>query len=125
MPPSLEDSIAFINDYAPEHLEILTREPFHTLGRIRNAGEILLGPHTPISVANYCLGLNAILPTGSFAKSYSSVSVKDFLKSSGVGYMNAAGFERLKDTTACLADFEDFPAHAMAIRERAALLSDE
>jgi histidinol dehydrogenase len=74
---SLEESIAFVNDYAPEHLEILTNDPFITLNKIKNAGEILLGPHTPIPTANYCLGLNAILPTGGFARSYSSVSVWD------------------------------------------------
>ena len=54
-----------------------------TLQKIRNAGEILLGHYTPIPTANYCLGLNAILPTGGFARSFSSVSVWDFLKRSG------------------------------------------
>jgi len=46
-----------VNDYAPEHLEILTDDPFSTLNRISNAGEILLGPYTPIPTSNYCLGL--------------------------------------------------------------------
>ncbi len=121
---SLEESIDFINDYAPEHLEILVKEPFSILGKIKNAGEILLGPYTPIAIANYCLGLNAILPTGGFAKSYSAVSVFDFLKRSGVGYLTKDGFERLKETTWRLADYEGFPAHAMAVRERDNLLED-
>lgn len=64
---SLDESIQFVNDYAPEHLEVLTSEPFVTLGKLKNAGEILLGHYTPIPTANYCLGLNAILPTGGFA----------------------------------------------------------
>jgi histidinol dehydrogenase len=115
---SLEDSIRFVNDYAPEHLELMTREPFVTLNQIRNAGEILLGALTPIPTANYCLGLNAILPTGGFARSFSSVSVWDFLKRSGVGYLSREGYERLQGATALLADYEGFPAHAMAIRKR-------
>jgi histidinol dehydrogenase len=115
---SLDESIQFVNDYAPEHLEVMTQDPFVTLNRIRNAGEILLGPLTPIPTANYCLGLNAILPTGGFARSFSSVSVQDFLKRSGVGYLSREGYERLQGTTALLADYEDFPAHAMAIRKR-------
>lgn len=115
---SFEQSIAFINDYAPEHLEILVEDPLGVLGRIKNAGEILLGKHTPISIANYCLGLNAILPTGGFAKSYSSVSVFDFLKRAGVGYLTREGFDRLKETTAVMATYEGFAAHAMAVVER-------
>lgn len=119
---SLEQSIQFVNDYAPEHLEILTAEPFITLNKIQNAGEILLGQLTPIPIANYCLGLNAILPTGGFARSFSSVSVHDFLKRSGVGYLSREGYEKLQGITTTLADYEDFPAHAMAIRKRNAII---
>lgn len=119
---SLESSIKFINDYAPEHLELLTVEPFVTLNQIRNAGEILLGAMTPIPTANYCLGLNAILPTGGFARSFSSVSVQDFLKRTGVGYLSREGYSRLQGITATLADYEGFPAHAMAIRKRNEIL---
>ena len=116
---SLEASCDFVNDYAPEHLEILVKDPFLALSRIRNAGEILLGPYTPISISNYCLGLNAILPTGRFARSYSAVTVHDFLKRAGIGYMDERGYDRLSGPTAILADYEGFPSHALAIRERA------
>lgn len=119
---SIEDSIAFVNEYAPEHLELLVREPFVILNRIQNAGEILLGELTPIPTANYALGLNAILPTGGFARTFSSVSVLDFLKRSGVGYLSREGYMRLKESVARLADYEDFPAHALAIRKRNEIL---
>lgn len=119
---TLEESIAFVNDYAPEHLEVLTKDPFIVLNKIKNAGEILLGHMTPIPTANYCLGLNAILPTGGFAKTFSSVSVWDFLKRSGVGYLSPEGYAELQNTTALLADYEGFPAHAMAIRVRNEIL---
>jgi histidinol dehydrogenase len=115
---NLDESIAFVNEYAPEHLEVLTQEPFVTLQKLNNAGEILLGHYTPIPTANYALGLNAILPTGGFARSFSSVSVWDFLKRTGVGYMSREGYSNLQGTVATLADYEDFPAHAMAIRKR-------
>jgi histidinol dehydrogenase len=119
---SLDESIQFVNDYAPEHLEVLTAEPFVTLGKLKNAGEILLGHYTPIPTANYCLGLNAILPTGGFARSFSSVSVWDFLKRTGIGYLSKEGYGRLQGITATLADYEDFPAHALAIRKRNQIL---
>lgn len=119
---SLDESIQFVNDYAPEHLEVLTAEPFVTLGKLKNAGEILLGHYTPIPTANYCLGLNAILPTGGFARSFSSVSVWDFLKRTGIGYLSKEGYGRLQGITATLADYEDFPAHAFAIRKRNQIL---
>lgn len=119
---SLEESIAFINDYAPEHLEVLVKEPFSVVGKIKNAGEILMGAYTPSSMATYAIGVNAVLPTGGFARSYSAVSVFDFLKRSTLAYLTPEGFNRLKETTKTLADYEEFPAHAMAIRERENLL---
>ncbi|MBC7809801.1 MAG: histidinol dehydrogenase [Burkholderiales bacterium] len=122
---SLQESIDFVNEYAPEHLEVLTADPFITLNKIKNAGEILLGHLTPIPTANYCLGLNAILPTGRFARSFSSVSVFDFLKRTGVGYLSREGYERLQGITTTLADYEGFPAHAMAIRKRNEILGIE
>ncbi len=119
---SLEESIQFVNDYAPEHLEVLVKDPFIVLNKIKNAGEILLGELTPIPTANYALGLNAILPTGGFARTFSSVSVWDFLKRTGVGYLSREGYERLQGAVATLADYEDFPAHAFAIRKRNEIL---
>lgn len=115
---SWEESCEFVNEYAPEHLEILCKDPFLALSRIHNAGEILLGPYTPISISNYCLGLNAILPTGRFARSFSAVTVHDFLKRAGIGYLDSRGYDTLSGHTATLADYEGFPSHAMAIRER-------
>ena len=122
---SLQASVDFVNAYAPEHLELLVKEPFVTLNKIKNAGEILLGEMTPIPTANYALGLNAILPTGGFARTFSSVSVFDFLKRSGVGYMSREGYEGLHKTVTRLADYEGFPSHALAIRARNDILGIE
>ncbi|MCH5184895.1 MAG: histidinol dehydrogenase [Oscillospiraceae bacterium] len=115
---SLEESIGFVNEYAPEHMEVMTEKPFDILPRIKNAGEILLGDYTPITLCNFVLGPNAILPTGGFAKTYSSVSVADFLKRSSVGYASKEGFERVREYAGRFADVEGFETHALAVKER-------
>ena len=107
-----------MNDYAPEHLELLVSDPLNLVGKIKNAGEILLGAYTPSSAATYAIGVNAVLPTGGFARSFSAVSVFDFLKRATVAYLTKEGFEGVKKTVKTLAHYEDFPAHALAIEER-------
>ncbi|WP_028988200.1 histidinol dehydrogenase [Thermicanus aegyptius] len=115
---SLEESIQFVNRYAPEHMEILVEDPFSVLPKIKNAGEILLGEYTPITLCNFLLGPNAILPTGGFAKSYSSVSVWDYLKRSSIGYVTQEGFERVRSYAAHFAKVEGFDSHRLAVEER-------
>ncbi len=115
---SLEESIAFVNDYAPEHMEVMTEKPFDVLPEIKNAGEILLGDYTPVTLCNFLLGPNAILPTGGFAKTYSSVSVFDFLKRSSVGYASKEGFERVREYAYRMATVEGFDTHGLAVKER-------
>ena len=115
---SLDEAIAFINEYAPEHLEIQVSEPFAILPRLKNAGEILIGPYTPISAGNYAVGTNAILPTGGFAHTFSCTSVYDFLKRTSVAYVTAEGYPAISEAVQTLADFEGFPAHASAVYKR-------
>ncbi|MBQ3124628.1 MAG: histidinol dehydrogenase [Clostridia bacterium] len=115
---SLEESIDFVNDYAPEHMEVMTEKPFDVLPLIKNAGEILLGEYTPVTLCNFVLGPNAILPTGGFAKTYSSVSVMDFLKRSSVGYASKEGFENVRGHAYRFATVEGFETHALAVKER-------
>jgi histidinol dehydrogenase len=115
---NMREAVDFANEYAPEHLEVQVREPFALLPALKNAGEILIGPHTPYCIGNYSLGTNAILPTGGFAHSYSCTSVYDFLKRTGLAYLTAEGYASLSETTRCLAEFEGFPAHANAVTGR-------
>lgn len=115
---SLDESIDFVNEYAPEHMEVMTKDPFAVLEKIKNAGEILLGDYTPVTLCNFVLGPNAILPTGGFAKTYSSVSVMDFLKRSSVGYASQEGFMRVREHASRIARVEGFDAHALAVEER-------
>ncbi|MEZ4526620.1 MAG: histidinol dehydrogenase [Desulfobacterales bacterium] len=116
--PNLDASLQFVNDFAPEHLEVLVDEPMGVMPEIKNAGEILLGPYTPITTGNFSLGVNAILPTGGFARTFSCVTVFDFLKRSSIGYMTKEGYDSIKDTARKFAEYEGFPAHANAIKLR-------
>ena len=115
---SLEESIAFVNAYAPEHMEVMVRDPFAVLPKIQHAGEILLGEYTPITLCNFLMGPNAILPTGRNARTVSAVSVWDFMKRSSIGYVSQDGFMRIRDYAARFADVEGFETHAKAVRER-------
>ncbi len=119
-PPNMREAVDFVNEYAPEHLEVHVREPFALLPDLKNVGEILIGPYTPTCIGNYCLGTNAILPTGGFAHTFSCTSVFDFLKRTGLGYLTAEGYDHLHETTRILAEFEGFPAHANAVTDRPA-----
>jgi histidinol dehydrogenase len=110
-----EDAIRFANDYAPEHLEILSAEPFAYLGRIEHAGEILLGAHTPTTLGNFVLGPNHVLPTSRAARTRSPLSVLDFMKRSSVGYATAAGYTALAPHARRIAEYEGFDAHANAV----------
>ncbi|WP_182084889.1 histidinol dehydrogenase [Aureimonas sp. ME7] len=114
---SLEDSYRFINDYAPEHLEILSTEPFRHLGRITEAAEILMGPHTPVTLGNFVLGPNAVLPTSRWARTYGPLSVTDFLKRSSIGYVTSAGYPELATHARRLARYEGFSSHENAVSE--------
>jgi histidinol dehydrogenase len=112
---SLEDSYAFVNDYAPEHLELLSTQPFTHLGHITEAAEILMGPYTPVTIANFVLGPNCVLPTSGWARSFGPLSVADFVKRSSVGYATAAAYPELARHAKVLADYEGFSSHANAV----------
>jgi histidinol dehydrogenase len=116
-------AVDFVNEFAPEHLEILAEDLMAVLGRIRNAGEILLGRYTPITLGNYLLGINAVLPTGGNARTHSPLSVFYFMKRISFGQVTVFGYARLAQDAHTLATYEGFDAHARAVSaERARLL---
>jgi histidinol dehydrogenase len=116
---SLAQSIEFVNDYAPEHLQLAVQDPFAVLARIRNAGTILLSQRTTFTFGDFSLGPTNVIPTGGFVKAQSPVSVHDFLKHNSVCYvLDHAGFDALAEGSAAFAEYEGFPAHAMAVRKR-------
>lgn len=114
---SVQESIDFINAYAPEHLEILSTDPFAHLGRITEAAEVLMGPHTPVTIANFVLGPNAVLPTSRWARTYGPLSVTDFLKRSSIGYVTGGAYPEFAAHARRLARYEGFSSHENAVSE--------
>ncbi|MEE9315251.1 MAG: histidinol dehydrogenase [Rhizobiaceae bacterium] len=110
-----EQAYGFINDYAPEHLQILSQNPRQHLDHIRNASEILLGQDTPGSIANYMMGPNCVLPTSGAAKTRSPLGVMNFLKACSIGELTREGFQEMGPKTALFATYEGFDAHANAV----------
>jgi histidinol dehydrogenase len=115
---NLEEGIRFVDEYAPEHLQVATRDPLFVAGQLHNAAEILLGQHTPNVAANYAVGIPNSLPTGGFAKVTSGVTALTFVKRSSVAYLQRAGLAALAPDVLALAEHEGFPGHALALRVR-------
>lgn len=105
----------FINDYAPEHLQVISAQPLAHLAHVRNAAEILLGEFAAGSIANYMMGPNCVLPTSGAARTHSALGVRDFLKTSTIGQMTRGGFDEMAPHTQRFALYEGFDAHANAV----------
>jgi histidinol dehydrogenase len=115
---TLEEAFTIANRVAPEHLEVMVKEPMSWLGAIRNAGAIFLGPYSPEPVGDYLAGPNHILPTGGTARFYSPVTVDTFMKKSSVIYYSPVGFDRCRGDIIKLAEVEGLTAHANSIKVR-------
>ncbi|WP_442951586.1 histidinol dehydrogenase [Paenibacillus sp. GYB004] len=118
MADSEEEAVATSNRLAPEHLEILVREPFGMLGRIENAGAIFLGPYSTEPVGDYYAGPNHILPTNGTARFSSPLNVDDFLKKSSVIHYSKEALLRSGEDIITLAKHEGLEAHARAVQIR-------
>ncbi len=114
----LAEAAAVANWYAPEHMQIVARDEEAVLEMIEHAGEVLLGQQTPMSLANYVIGVPAALPTGAFARVTGGVTAETFLKKVSVAKADASALQRLSPAALALADHEGFPAHAAALRAR-------
>ncbi|WP_271274399.1 histidinol dehydrogenase [Aliamphritea hakodatensis] len=110
-----QQAFDFINDYAPEHLQILSTDAWQYLGDIENAGEVLLGQHSPSTLGNFVLGCNAVLPTSGKAATVSPLSVMDFMKFMSVAYVTESGYPEMAKQAERLATYEGFDGHARAV----------
>jgi histidinol dehydrogenase len=115
---SLEESINVSNNYAPEHLIIMTKEPEEVLKHIKNAGSIFLGELTPVSAGDYGSGTNHVLPTSGCARMYSGLSADSFIKKPTVQKLTERGVLNLKDMVTTLAEYEGLYAHAESFKKR-------
>lgn len=117
---SMEEAVAFSNNFAPEHLEIIVRDPMDVLGKIRNAGSVFLGPYTPVAAGDYASGTNHVLPTSGYARAFSGLNVDAFVKKITVQKISKEGLSLLKDAITILAEAEGLDAHAESVRKRLA-----
>ncbi|MGD9999173.1 MAG: histidinol dehydrogenase, partial [Ilumatobacteraceae bacterium] len=116
----LEEAARVANTYAPEHLQLVVDVAVRdaTLAALTDAGEILVGQHTPFSAANFVIGCPASLPTSGFAHVSSGITAEAFLKRTAIATADERALRRMAPSIVALADHEGFPAHANAIRRR-------
>ena len=115
---TLAEGIDFVNELAPEHLEIVTGDPWATMGGIRHAGAIFLGPYAPEPVGDYFAGPNHVLPTGGTARYASALGVHDFVRRQSVISYSEQRLAQKGERIARFADAEGLGAHALAVRVR-------
>ncbi len=114
----LERACELSNKIAPEHLEVITSNPFDLLPKIKNAGAIFLGEYSTEPLGDYVLGPNHVLPTGGAARFSSPLGVYDFVKRSSVLYVNKEGFEKVAKHAKNIAQAEGLEAHKIAVEIR-------
>ncbi len=115
---TIEEAIALMNDIAPEHLEVITKDPMALLDSIKHAGAIFLGENTPEPIGDYVAGPNHTLPTGGTAKFYSPLGVENFLKKSSIISMSKQGMQEIGEACALIAHTEGLSAHEESVRIR-------
>ncbi|GAB3466239.1 histidinol dehydrogenase [Actinophytocola sediminis] len=115
---TVEDGLSVVDAYAAEHLEVQTRDAAGVAARVRAAGAIFVGAHSPVSLGDYCAGSNHVLPTGGCARHSSGLSVQTFLRGIHVIDYSRAALEAVAPQVVALANAEDLPAHGQAVTAR-------
>ncbi|MGA3059476.1 MAG: histidinol dehydrogenase [Candidatus Bathyarchaeia archaeon] len=114
---SMDEAVSLVNQFAPEHLEVMTEKPKEIAEKL-TAGLILLGPYSPVALSDYGSGTNHVLPTGGFAQSFSGLSALDFVRRVSIVESSRTGLERAKDSIKVMAEAENLPNHYKAIEAR-------
>lgn len=115
---NMEDAIDATNEIASEHMEIVTRDPFHVMTRIKNAGAIFIGEYSSEPLGDYFAGPNHVLPTNGTAKFFSALSVDDFIKKSSIISYSREALEKVHKDIETFAECEQLTAHANSVRVR-------
>ena len=114
----MEDAIDATNEIASEHLEVVTKNPFEVMTKIRNAGAIFLGEYSSEPLGDYFAGPNHVLPTNGTAKFFSPLSVDDFVKKSSIINYSKEALQAVYKDIVDFAEAEQLTAHANSIRVR-------
>ncbi len=115
---TMEDAVDAANEIASEHLEIVTKNPFEIMTKIKNAGAIFLGEYSSEPLGDYFAGPNHVLPTNGTAKFFSPLGVDDFIKRSSIVYYSKEALEPVHEDIIRFANAEQLTAHANSIRVR-------
>lgn len=115
---SFDEALAFTEDYAPEHLSVMTEQAASHAKRVRAAGTVFVGSTASVSFGDYLTGANHVLPTAGRARSFSGLSTQHFLRSYTIQDINLAGAQSMAADVAVLAEAEGLPAHAAAALAR-------
>lgn len=115
---TMEEALDAVNQIASEHLEIITKNPFDIMTKVRNAGAIFLGEYSSEPLGDYFAGPNHVLPTNGTARFFSPLSVDDFIKKSSVIYYSREALEPIYQDIITFAESEQLTAHANSIRVR-------
>lgn len=115
---SMDYAIELANKIAPEHLEVMTQNPFELIGTLDNAGSVFLGQYSPEPLGDYYAGPNHVLPTSGTARFFSPLSVDSFVKTSSLIYYPEKELKKVKDDIIKFAQTEGLDAHANSIKIR-------
>ena len=116
--PDMNSAVELANIFAPEHIEIMTRNPDQIMARITSAGLILLGSYSPVALSDYCSGTNHVLPTGGFGHAFSGLSASDFSRRVSIVEGSKEGLLSVKDQVNTMAEAENLPNHYEAVEGR-------
>ena len=116
--PDRDAALAFVNDYAPEHLSVVVEDVEEAVARLSNAGSLFVGPYAPESAGDYASGANHVLPTGGLARSCGALSTEDYGKFVQVQRISREGLAAIRDSVESIAEAEGLIAHKRAVEVR-------
>lgn len=118
--PSLESCIDIANNYAPEHIQIITKNSLEDSKKIVNSGSVCIGEYTPIAAGDYISGVNNVIPTGSGTTMFSPVHVEAYMKCSQNSYISKEALENIEEDLKIISEIEGFSAHYHSVSVRTA-----
>jgi histidinol dehydrogenase len=112
------EAVGLANVFAPEHLEVMTRNPSRVAEKITSAGLILVGSYSPVALSDYASGTNHVLPTGGFGAAYSGLSALDFTRRVSIVESSKEGLQNVKERVKVMTEAENLPNHYKAVVAR-------
>jgi len=114
----MQEAVRFVNEFAPEHLEIISVDGWRVAEQINSAGLVLVGGYSPVAASDYCLGTVHVLPTEGFSHVYSGLSVLDFVKRFNIAECSRQGLNKIRKPLKAMAEAEGLLNHALAVEGR-------